>query len=247
MSIFQNGLTCSDTIENPPIIRGVRKPGSAHESATTHHVCHVLFVGLAGGAKAFHDSMRFYSRQAPDAVKRVLTQKAGLTPEQADAVLQAGPGYLQEMKRADAAAHAEVQQRYRSLDLPAPSAAVIPRPAFRKGAVPPARAPIEWSGNLPQMMERDGVIARVNRRKADALAAHRGALSAILGADGLAAFENWLKTTVAPSEGCQGGHLARTLNEAEGELMDTQTSSIKAIWRRPSGQDAGCTQCRRPW
>lgn len=148
--------------------------------------------------QAFHASMRFYSRQSPEAVKRVLTQKAGLTPEQADTVLQAGPAYLQEMDRADKAAQIEVQQRYTSADLPVPAAAVIPRPAFRKGVIPPARPPIELGGNLRQAMEQDGVIARVNRQKADTLAAHRSALSAALGADGLAAFENWLKTAVAP-------------------------------------------------
>lgn len=148
--------------------------------------------------RAFHESMQFYSKQSPDAVKRVLTQKAGLTPEQADAVLQAGPGYLQEMDRVDAAAQIEVQQRYRSAARHAPSAAAIPRPAFRNGAVPPARLPVEGSGNLRQAIEQDGVVARVNRQKADTLAAHRSALSAILGADGLAELESWLKTSVAP-------------------------------------------------
>lgn len=151
--------------------------------------------------RAFHDSMRFYSKQSPDAVKRVLTQSAGLTPEQADAILQAGPQFLQEMDRVDEAARNEVQQRYRSAGLSAPSStAVIPRPAFRTGAIPPTGLPVEWGGgNLRQKMEQEGVFARVNRQKADTLAAHRNALSSILGADGLAHLESWLQTNVAPS------------------------------------------------
>ncbi|HEY6924935.1 MAG TPA: hypothetical protein VI653_15780 [Steroidobacteraceae bacterium] len=149
--------------------------------------------------RAFHDSMRFYSKQSPDAVKRLLRQKAGLTPEQADAVLQAGPGYLQEMERADSAAQIEAQQRYRSTDLPARRAAVIPRPAFRNGTIPPVHPPLQpGGGNLRQMMEQDGIIARLNRQKEDALAAHRSALNAILGPDRLAQLESWLKSNVAP-------------------------------------------------
>jgi hypothetical protein len=148
--------------------------------------------------RVFHDSMRFYSEQSPDAVKRVLTQKAGLTPEQADAVLKAGPAYLQGMDRIDAAAQAEVQQRYRSTDLP-PSTRILPRPAFRKDAVPPAGPPVEWGGNLRQMVEEDGLLARVNNQKADTLAAHRRALTATLGADAQKALESWIKINVAPS------------------------------------------------
>jgi hypothetical protein len=147
--------------------------------------------------RVFHDSMRFYGKQSPDAVKRLLTEKAALTPDQADAVLKAGPGYLQAMSSIDAAAQSEIQQRYRSADLPS-STRNIPRPAFRKGAVPPSGPPVEWGGNLRDQLEEDGLVARVNRQKADTLAAHRRALSASLGPDALTALESWLATNVAP-------------------------------------------------
>lgn len=147
--------------------------------------------------RVFHDSMRFYGKQSPEAVERVLTQKAALTPDQADAVLRAGSAYLQAMTSIDDAAQAEIQQRYRSADLPS-STRNIPRPAFRKGAVPPSGPPVEWGGNLREQVQEDGLVARVNRQKTDALAAHRRALSASLGPDALTALESWLETNVAP-------------------------------------------------
>lgn len=62
--------------------------------------------------RAFHDSLKFYSRQSVTAVNDMLAQKFGLTATEATTFMNAGESFLAALERIDADARAEVQARY---------------------------------------------------------------------------------------------------------------------------------------
>jgi hypothetical protein len=140
--------------------------------------------------RVFHDSLTYYRNQSASAVHDLLRKELGLTPAQANLLMDAGQSYIAELDRIDGATRVEVRRRYPQLfnvvtRIDAPPEGVSPTPS---GPSKP----------IIQLAQEDGLYANVQNQKETVLNAHTQALTNALSHARVDRMKAWVQTTVAP-------------------------------------------------
>jgi hypothetical protein len=149
--------------------------------------------------REFYDSIEYYNRTAPSRVQELFAERAGLTSSESAAVLDAGYDYVQRLSLIDGDARTEVKSRFQAKDVaPLPPGLVQRRADAQLPPDPMSRRTADGK-DLREAVVADGLVARVEQRRAATLQAHREYLARTIGLQKLAALDRWIATDVAPN------------------------------------------------
>jgi hypothetical protein len=159
--------------------------------------------------RAFHDSLEFYARNAPEDVRDLLIQRGTLTGLEAQAVMGAGRDYLEKLSTIDDEARAEIQRRYqsdrpsevpvRNSDPSKPSRETVPVPLNVMPVPSNLLSGRTASGrDLRDVLAANGFIALVEQQRSAAVQVHLVRLRGIVSSQKMTDLEEWLRKDVAP-------------------------------------------------
>jgi hypothetical protein len=167
--------------------------------------------------RAFHDSLAFYARQAPDDVADLLKHRMAFDEAQQARFMTAGHNYVQRIEAIDKQARASMFSRYAQQLIPQgiPLSAAKPESLMRADAGGQVRPLL--SGTAPDLssnngrdgqsvrawLEANGFIAEVEAQKRVALGEHLDGLGQSFGTEALSKLEAWIAVDVAPNVGME--------------------------------------------
>jgi hypothetical protein len=129
----------------------------------------------------------------------LLVARAGLVDSEVESFLEAGQLYLASLAQIDAEARAYMNSRFR-VPTAGPALVNLPRPT-RPFPVPAGRFIETDAPSLSpyEVLVAEGYVGLVERRKEEALMAHRTLLKQWMGVARLTQVEQWVRSEVAPS------------------------------------------------
>ena len=136
--------------------------------------------------KALYRSLDSLSRNSIAPVERL----RGLQSSEADAVLQAGYDYQQQLASIEDEAHSEIRARF-----PLP----VNAPPLPAGVDPSRVIHLPYGVTLREILEPEGFYERFDARKQSLLNSHREYLEQLIGPAQFKWLDNHVKTAIAPS------------------------------------------------